>query len=1321
MTARLPLVLGPNGLPQQLQSGDTLPLASTSTFGVAKVDGTTVTESGGVLSAVGGGGGGGGSSTMQSFATVSDAMSAVISNGVSAVNLAGYNKPGDGGQLVYSRVNSLPSFYVDPPLYPRWNYPAVPPSFVSGAPNTIFGKTFQNYQLQRNGVSSQPIVAGSLVILVSFGFATGSVPASYVDSVGNVYVLAVGNDTGQVLQQVAIYYCANPKYAPIGTTFASTNVGSTCVYIYQACGYTDAVLDKTASSVASGSVNGVTLTTPALTASPELVIGAVAAGGNPIFTLPAPAYTPPAGWFNLSIPISACNPVSCIAVNSTSAVTYNPTWSGTVDTQTVMATFKNGGSATPGWRSVLNPSYWAGQPEWPVQLAQYGILPGPRDNAVAYTNFSMWLASIAPASETSVGAGSNPDGWCTISAANPAVVSFFPARNGPPFTQPYDHGLHAGQMFSVDAIRTDDALPAPFVGGQINYVQYGGVTPSTVTASGTGIFGGDGQQTLTKGPSISTAGAATQSGANTSITYNNGTGIATVTTSAPHGLTIGNVRTIAIAGATASQYNGLWACTITGISTFTYLLGAGAGLGSASPAGTYSLAYSFSVYGEGWAEITLDPGIYYSSNNQLPGIGYGYKKIRINGYGAKIQTNAYVFAFPLDTNTTATGGTGQCFQTQFKKTDYSSGQQSFIQMLPGNEALAANYNVNSWLCLMQCDVQGNGGPNNANYFEFVQIFSIDAGTGVITLYDPLLYNYRSTLVLYGPQITGDTHGLIGPATAMLLPDTFDQCVELRGIYWYGVGQETFAGLQDIRLIDCEIMGWGFKTGPTPSFCRRFLMQNCRIHNAITEVDKMVDICSYIDCTFDWTSRLFLQSATINKCLIERCTMPGDGFFGTPKQLTVKGSTIGRLRIGPVYGTTERILLEDSHIQGISNVEAQFETIKLGLAGFSFTGGTIKIDANTNGWFPTVPGPNSNANPVPWAIPGAKVIIYSDSATAGGALGLAVFPTDFSNTILTFTVLDCYMDNLDGSGQPTNTSNYYIDTDLLALPTADITFNGTLSGTTLTVTGGTVSPATACIMQKMSIVATAGGTLPAGTTITVDYGIPNADPTNASNHTYTLSHSAASGAPTAFKASANMWFLQHPCPRVSVRNCTGGRFVTDQQGAPQDIPLLSYFSRTYKGFPWATSGAQANFNLVGTLDTNDYNITINVTKAYTGVIGPSTCVIYIFGWNHTGSNYYPVFVKEVIDLTTVGKRVIKSSGSSALGADSLVDVPFWTVCGLVEVLINGSTSHGSEALSLMPSFNITGYADQNVEFATMLANNTTSGLDMLSDTFVGSGL
>lgn len=66
--------------------------------------------------------------------------------------------------------------------------------------------------------------------------------------------------------------------------------------------------------------------------------------------------------------------------------------------------------------------------------------------------------------------------------------------------------------------------------------------------------------------------------------------VVTATTAAPHGLTNGDVLEMTIAGATPDGYNGTYAATITGASTFTYPLALNPG--AETVPGTYVLAAS---------------------------------------------------------------------------------------------------------------------------------------------------------------------------------------------------------------------------------------------------------------------------------------------------------------------------------------------------------------------------------------------------------------------------------------------------------------------------------------------------------------------------------------------------------------------------------------------------------------------------------------------------------------------------------------------------------------------------------------------------------
>jgi len=91
----------------------------------------------------------------------------------------------------------------------------------------------------------------------------------------------------------------------------------------------------------------------------------------------------------------------------------------------------------------------------------------------------------------------------------------------------------------------------------------------------------------------------------TSMTWSGS--VVTVTTAAPHGMTIGNVLSISIAGVTPVAYNGVdRVCTVTGASTFTFPLAATPGVvtiqGSWAPVGRSNLiAMNATFFAQGTA------------------------------------------------------------------------------------------------------------------------------------------------------------------------------------------------------------------------------------------------------------------------------------------------------------------------------------------------------------------------------------------------------------------------------------------------------------------------------------------------------------------------------------------------------------------------------------------------------------------------------------------------------------------------------------------------------------------------------------------------
>jgi hypothetical protein len=1150
---------------------------------------------------------------ISSFATPAAAQSGTIADSASFVKVEGFKTPGDGGAATYQRVNSLPSLYVGDGS----TIPFVPPSFTSGGfPVLCFSTTTTNQATI--GPSSAPILAGCLTFAVIFLWQNASPPASFTDSAGNVYLLATTVPPG--FSVAALYYCANPVFAPVGTTFSVPVSGGTrAVSIYCVPGFTGAVLDQTAIlQDTTDPSTGITITTGALTASPQFVIGAVWDGGSPVFTTAGPTYTQPAGWTDITPPTSGNNPVACIVTNNTNPVTYHPTWlshgsppfgSGPIG---FVATFKT----FP--KPALDASFWSLMPSFPLHTAAFGIDPTAPDNVTPFRTFGRYFGKIAQASG-GVGAeraGTPQTGTVTISIANPAVITV-----SPPWFQ--NHGLHAGQMISF---QTTGLLPTGIVANQIYFIQYGTVTPTTFQISTSPLFD----------PLVGVSGG--------SATVPKGTSVVT----------------------------------------------------SGSQSGTHS----YTTYGQSWNDFVLDPGIYAASQNQFLGLGTGIQKWRCFGYGARIETNADIFGSCGNDINAATGGSTFAYSTQFQTTSEVHTSGNFPNSITlVTAAKAANFYPNSWVALMAIEQQASADGNwNPAIFEYVKVQSADPGTGIITFWDRIQYNYRSTYPQFKSQSFALTGASDGPATIVQFSDAFDQEIEIYGVSFYGVTEETVGGVYSIRMIDCDIYGWAFDSGPSPVFVRRFEMQNCRFHNCVPELDKMIDTMVYVDCDFDQTSFLRWQSASINKAVVDRCKMMG-GLSGTPKDLTIRDSYIaGTFTYGPVYGSTQRMTLINTHIERILNNDQASTVVILGTAGAnSFVNGTIKFASGVTGIYGTWNGPNTvSVCPAPWAQPGAKMIIeVSANITTSGNVN----PTTGGGTcgmVATFTVLDVYT---DGPG------SFCIDTDMAALPNMAVTATGTIAGTTLTVTS--FSPVNANLLIGSSVV---GGTLPGGTIITADHGgLPG---TNTG--TFTLSGSPpANAAPTAYTVTPTLNFLPHPCPRLTMVNCTGGRFATDMAGAPPDIPMFSYFKRAYSGQVLATAFHDSDLNLAGNL----LSWTINVIRPYTGAGANYICLISIGGFATSGGITYPTFIQQTIDLKTAGLRTITAAGvSGSVGADSIAAIPFW-ISGKHNVIIGISPTfvpNGGDTLANMPHFIMQAQTDQGLA-ASMTTNTSTSGVETLADT------
>ena len=238
-------------------------------------------------------------------------------------------------------------------------------------------------------------------------------------------------------------------------------------------------------------------------------------------------------------------------------------------------------------------------------------------------------------------------------------------------------------------------------------------------------------------------------------------------------------------------------------------------------------------------------------------------------------------------------------------------------------------------------------------------------------------------------------------------------------------------------------------------------------------------------------------------------------------------------------------------------------------------------------------------------------------------------------------------------------------------------------------------------------------MPAGTFITSDVRLPNS---SGNLGVYYLNNSANIGS-TTFTATIPLVFLQALAPRTTVIDSSGCQFLSDQAGAPPDIPIYSYFRRAFGGFAQTT-----NYNSLSAVDLmgNLLNWTINVIRPYTGGESSYTCELTLFGFGtfNSGANLYPTAINVTIDLKTAGTRVLTATGfSGSAGADSLSSVPFFlTGAHIINI---GPSNSGGDTLAEMPFFTMQAQCDQGIGFGTMQASTATTSFDVLADTTTGA--
>ena len=126
---------------------------------------------------------------------------------------------------------------------------------------------------------------------------------------------------------------------------------------------------------------------------------------------------------------------------------------------------------------------------------------------------------------------------------------------------------------------------------------------------------------------------------------------------------------------------------------------------------------------------------------------------------------------------------------------------------------------------------------------------------------------------------------------------------------------------------------------------------------------------------------------------------------------------------------------------------------------------------------------------------------------------------------------------------------------------------------------------------------------------------------------------------------------HPCPDISVTNCTGAsRYVESLNAAPRRSPFYSYFKQTYVADATGTT-PKPSFSVLGRLVSGKYT----VSTAYTGAL--TFKVSQFDNWSTQKTDYSNYALGSTINMQTTGLRtlVAASSPTGTVAGDSVPDL------------------------------------------------------------------
>jgi hypothetical protein len=466
--------------------------------------------------------------------------------------------------------------------------------------------------------------------------------------------------------------------------------------------------------------------------------------------------------------------------------------------------------------------------------------------------------------------------------------------------------------------------------------------------------------------------------------------------------------------------------------------------------------------------ILFPPGGYNHDLSTMSIIGtYGISVLHIVGYGA-VFTNTYNESIrgasylsspwffqcaPLVTGPLWTGdgvipaGNGQPISFFINQT--AVGGKSITLQTP---AYTSYFSVGEWVLVGSLDIQMSGYPPNMHFNEFVQIASINSGTGIMTTVQPLKYQHRTDFT--DVTATGSITYPCGKARVWKLNTT-----------GYGYGaiptpwdiDQTFEGIQVNVPPGLQEPGWytvmsgrRFRTinwkgvGFSETVLGEHLAEGDH-YWTLPEIDKLIGSIAFKDCIFDFASGA--QSSSVERITYENCQI--GGFAIGAKETLINNCAIiynlngAQLNLSASQGQAGPATFTNCKIETyLPNVIEPFVSDGNGIL-------TVSIDASTPiicqagpfglSFLLTIAGPGQALLPAFAGVPGQYVALQPNIMGANGfagdyAVGVIIsYTTDgtylYMNTTLPFSALPVWAYGSGVTGQlyvQSSTRNLFVN-------------------------------------------------------------------------------------------------------------------------------------------------------------------------------------------------------------------------------------------------------------------------------------------------------